>query len=89
MQPKFSEDVVPVTVLKINSASVIRHTAKAHRPVLLTSRGKGIAVLQSLEDYERIQEENEFIKAVLQGEAELKAGKGLSASEVKRRLKLG
>ena len=39
MSIKFSEDVVPFTDLKVNPGRVVKHAAKAHRPVLLTSRG--------------------------------------------------
>jgi prevent-host-death family protein len=59
MQTKFSEDVIPLTALKLNPAKVIRQTAKSHRPILVTSRGKGLAVILSLEDFEKIQEELE------------------------------
>lgn len=59
MQTKFSEDVIPLTALKINPAKVIRQTAKSHRPILVTSRGKGLAVILSLEDFEKLQEELE------------------------------
>ena len=60
---KFSEDVVSLTALKVNPAKVIRQTTKTHRPILITSRGKGIAVIQSVEDFEKIQEELEAIRA--------------------------
>ena len=57
MEVKFSQDVVPVTILKENPAKVIQHVSEAHRPVLLTSRGHGVAVVQSLDDYEKKEEE--------------------------------
>jgi prevent-host-death family protein len=63
MKVKFSEDVVALTALKINPAKVIRQTAKSKRPILVTSRGKGIAVIQSLEEFERTQEELEKLKS--------------------------
>ena len=57
MQPKFSEDVIPLTDLKINPGKIIRQTTETHRPVLLTSRGRGVAIVQSLEEYEAAAEE--------------------------------
>ena len=50
MGTKFSEDVVPLTDLKVNPGRVVRHAAEAHRPVLLTSRGRGRSVCQRLRD---------------------------------------
>ncbi len=49
---KFSEDVVPLTDLKVNPGRIVNQVDKTHRPVLLTSRGRGVAVVQSVRDYE-------------------------------------
>lgn len=38
MTIKFSEDLVPLTDLKVNPGRVVKHMTEAHRPVLLTSR---------------------------------------------------
>lgn len=44
MSTKFSEDVIPLTDLKVNPGRVVKHATAAHRPVLLTSRGRGVIV---------------------------------------------
>ena len=41
MAIKFSEDVVPLTDLKVNPGKVVKHVAKAHRPTLLTVAAAG------------------------------------------------
>ena len=64
---KFSEDVVPLTTLKVNPGKVVQHAAEAHRPVLLTSRGRGVAVVQSVADYEASEDERDFMRAVVAG----------------------
>ncbi len=86
MQTKFSEDVIPLSDLKVNPGKVVNHTKDTHRPVLLTSRGRGVAVVQGLEDYESIKEELAFVKAVTQGLMEIKEGETTDISEVKKRL---
>lgn len=88
MGTKFSEDVVPITDLKINPGRVVKHAAEAHRPVLLTSRGRGIAVVQSVTDYEAAEEERAFMRAVVAGLADLEAGRELSLVDAKARLGL-
>ncbi len=88
MSIKFSEDVVPLTDLKVNPGKVVRHATEAHRPVLLTSRGRGVAVVQSVADYEAAEEEREFMRAVVAGLADLDAGRELSLDEAKARLGL-
>lgn len=88
MATRFSEDVVPVTDLKLNPSRVIRHAARVGRPVLLTRRGRGVAVLQSLDDYELGEDERAFIRAVVDGLADLEAGQEVSLAEAKARLGL-
>lgn len=86
MQPKFSEDVIPLSDLKVNPGKVVNHAKDSHRPILLTSRGRGIAVVQGLEEYEKNEEELSFVKAVAQGLMEIKEGKTLDLDEVKNKL---
>lgn len=74
METKFSEDVIPLSDLKVNPGKVVNHVKDTHRPVLLISRGRGVAVVQGLDDYENSKEELEFVKAVAQGLMEIKEG---------------
>lgn len=89
MAIKFSEDIVPLTDLKTNPGRVVRHVADSRRPVLLTSRGRGVAVVQSVADFEEAEEARAFMRAVVEGLADLEEGRELSLREVKTRLGLG
>lgn len=88
MTIKFSEDVVPLTDLKVNPGKVVKHVAKVHRPTLLTSRGRGVAVVQSIDDFEAAAEERAFMRAVVAGLNELESGQETSLEEAKTRLGL-
>ncbi|MBU2537690.1 MAG: type II toxin-antitoxin system Phd/YefM family antitoxin [Proteobacteria bacterium] len=88
MNTRFSEDIIPLSDLKANPGKVIRHVSEAHRPVLLTSRGRGVAVVQNLLDYEKTEEECSFMRAVVKGMVELEQGHETSLAEVKNRLGL-
>jgi prevent-host-death family protein len=88
MATKFSEDLVPLTDLKVNPGRVVKHVTEVHRPVLLTSRGRGVAVVQAVSDFERAEEEREFMRAVVAGLAELEAGQEVSLDEARARLGL-
>ncbi|MCP4977993.1 MAG: type II toxin-antitoxin system Phd/YefM family antitoxin, partial [Maribacter sp.] len=46
MNTKFSEDVIPLSDLKVNPGKVVNHANDSHRPILVTSRGRGVAVVQ-------------------------------------------
>jgi prevent-host-death family protein len=53
MQPRFSEGVIPLSDLKINPGKVVNHVKDSHRPILVTSRGRGISVVQGFDEYEK------------------------------------
>jgi len=88
MAIKFSEDIVPLSDLKVNPGKVVNHVQDTRRPILVTSRGRGVAVMQSLDEYENLEEERAFMKAVAQGLVEIKEGKELSLADVKKKLKI-
>jgi prevent-host-death family protein len=86
MQIKFSEDVIPLSDLKVNPGKVVNRAKDTHRPILLTSRGRGIAVVQGLDEYEKNEEEREFMKAIAQGLMDIKEGNELELGEAKKKL---
>ena len=86
--PKFSQDVVPLSDLKVNPGKVVRQVDQTRRPVLLTNRGRGVAVVQALSEYEAESEERVFLRDVVKGLLALEAGRELDLEEVKRRLDL-
>lgn len=85
---KFSEDVVPLGDLKVNPGKIVRRVDQSGRPLLVTSHGRGVAVVQALSEYEAAQEEREFMRAVVAGLADIEAGRVVSLEEVKRSLGL-
>jgi prevent-host-death family protein len=86
--PKFSEDVVPLSDVKVNPGRIVQQVGETGRPVLLTSRGRGVAVIQSLADYEADAEERSFLRDVVRGLMDLEEGRELDLAEVKGRLGL-
>lgn len=88
MSIRFSEDVVPLTDLKVNPGRIVKNVTQTHRPTLLTCRGRGVAVMQSITDFEASEEERSFMRAVVAGLDDLESGKELSLKEAKARLGL-
>ena len=85
---KFSEDIVPLSDLKINPGRVVNQVDETHRPVLLTNRGRGVAVVQSLKDYEIEANERAFLRDIVQGLMDLEEGREMNLADVKTRLGL-
>ena len=88
MGTKFSEDIVPITDFKISPGRVVKHATESRRPVLLTSRGRAVEVVQSVSDFEEAEEERAFMRALVTGLADLEAGREVSVTEAKTRLGL-
>ena len=85
---KFSEDIVPLTAMKVNPGRVVHQVAETRRPVLLTSRGRGVAVMQALADFEAESEEREFLRDVVKGLMDLEEGRETDLAAVRQRLGL-
>lgn len=88
MQTRFSEDVIPLSDLKVNPGKVVKQTNETHRPVLLTSRGRGVAVVQGLSEYEAVEEERTFLRAVAKGLMDVREGRTVSLDEARKKLGL-
>ena len=88
MHVKFSEDVVPLSDLKVNPGKIVTRANENNRPILVTSRGRGVAVVQGLEDYEILEEKVAFMQAVAKGLMEAKEGKVTDLTDAKRMLGL-
>ena len=86
---KYSEDIVPISDLKVNPGRIVHQVDKTRRPVLLTSRGRGVAIVQSLKDYEAKAEEQAFLRGIVQGLVDMEEGREIGLAEVKKRFGLG
>ncbi len=58
MQAKFSDAVVPLSELNVNPGKIVNQAVETQRPILLTSGGRGVAVVvvQALAEYEAREE---------------------------------
>lgn len=82
---KYSEDIVPISELKVNPGRIINQVGKTRRPVLVTSRGKGVAIVESLKDYEAKEDEKAFLQSVVRGLMDLEEGREVNLMDVKKR----
>ena len=86
MGTKFCEDPVSLSDLKVDPGRVVKQALDTHRPELVTSHGRSVAVVQSVTDDERTEEERIFMRAVVAGLADLEAGREVSLADAKARL---
>ncbi len=75
-------EIIPISDLRQDTAGVIRRVTASNEPVVITQRGRASAVLVSRERYEHIQHENEILRILAGGDAEVAAGLGRDAEDV-------
>lgn len=81
-QPVFSEDVRPITDFKTRGSQIVEQVARTRRPVLVTRRGRGVAVVVALDEFERMRAEIAFGRAVDEGAAQAQRGEFAGDTEV-------
>jgi len=75
-------EIIPVSDLRKGAASLLKRLREKRGPVVETQRGRAAAVLLSVEEYERREEDLEILRLLAQGEKEIAAGVGHSLSDV-------
>jgi prevent-host-death family protein len=75
-------EIVPVTDLRQDAAAVLKRLRTGAGPLVVTQRGRAVAVLQTVDAYERSQQERELLRLLAAGEKEVSAGKGHSLASV-------
>ena len=75
-------EIVPISDLRQDAASVFKKLQKSRDPLVVTQRGRAVAVIQSIEAYEKSEYERELLKVLVQGEKEIEEGEGNTAANV-------
>lgn len=74
--------IVPVSDLRQRAASLLGRVKEGRQPVVITQRGRAVAILLSLEEYERGEHERALLRSIAQGETEIAAGRGYDLDDV-------
>ena len=75
-------DIVPVTDLRQDAATVFKKLQGSVDPLVVTQRGRAIAVLQSIDAYEKSEHERELLRLLATGEKEIATGEGYTLASV-------
>lgn len=74
--------IIPVTDLRQDAAKVLRHVKESKEPTVITQRGRAAAVILSLEEFERAENERQILMLLAKGESEIEEGVGYSVEDV-------
>ena len=69
-------EIVPVSDLRQDAASVLKRVRKSGDPVFITQRGRASAVILSIDAFKRGEYERRLLHALARGDKEVAAGLG-------------
>ncbi len=79
---KLSQSIKPISYFKAHAAEIIKELNRDHGTMIITQNGEAKAVIQDIEEYERIQEALALLKMITQGQKDIEAGKTIPADKV-------
>lgn len=80
------QSIKPISFFKAHAADVIKELNDTHGTMIITQHGEAKAIIQDIDEYERIQEALALLKMLAQGHKELEEGKTIPANEVFKEL---
>ena len=75
-------EIIPITDLRQDSSAVLKRLRSSRQPVIITQRGRAAAVMLSVEEYERSEDERQILRLLARGEKEIAAGEGHDLNSV-------
>jgi len=83
---RVDEDIRPLSDFRAGIASFAKQINETHRPMVLTQRGRGVAVLVGVQEYQKMQQRLELLEDIYRAEAQIEAGEGVPHAEAKNQL---
>jgi antitoxin YefM len=80
------QDIRPLSEFRANAAAFVQHVRQTRRPLVLTRRGRGAAVLLDIAEYERFVERAELLEDIATAEEQVAAGEGIEHEEAKEQI---
>ncbi|MCS0352894.1 type II toxin-antitoxin system Phd/YefM family antitoxin [Vibrio ordalii] len=79
----FDQDIQPLSEFRAGVTSFIKQINETRRPLVITQRGKGVAVVLDVAEYEAMQEKIELLEEMRTAEAQLASGLGISNEDAR------
>jgi prevent-host-death family protein len=79
----FDKDIQPLSEFRAGVTSFIKQINETRRPLVITQRGKGVAVVLDVAEYEAMQEKIELLEEMRTAESQLASGLGVSNEDAR------
>jgi prevent-host-death family protein len=87
MQPlKLDEDIRPLSEFRSGVASFIKQVNDTRRPLVLTQRGRGVAVVVDIHEFEAMRERLETLEDIEVSRAQFAKSEGVPHDEARTRV---
>jgi len=83
---RLTDDIRPLSDFRAEAAKCIKHVHNTRRPLVITQRGKGVAVLLDINEYEALREKIELLQDIYKAEREIESGKTTSHKKTKENI---
>lgn len=83
---RVDEDIRPLSEFRAEVATFIKQIHDTRRPMVLTQRGRGVAVLVGVHEYQRMQERLELLEEIYKAEEQIASGAGIGHEDAKARI---
>lgn len=83
---RVDEDIRPLSEFRAGMATFISQLQSNRRPMVLTQRGRGVAVLMDVYEYEKMQERLEILEEVYKAQEQIASGGGVAHEDAKTRI---
>lgn len=80
------QDIQPLSEFRSGVTSFIKQINETRRPLLITQRGKGVAVMLDVAEYEAMQEKIELLEEIRTAESQFAEGLGISNQEARKQI---
>ena len=75
-------NLIPITDLRQDAASVLKRVQNTKEPVIITQRGRAAAVMMSTDAYEKAEYDRQLLRLLARGDKEIAVGKGYDLETV-------
>jgi len=86
---RVDEDIRPLSEFRAGVATFVKQLHENRRPMVLTQRGRGVAVLVDVHEYEKMQERLEILEEVYKAEEQIASGDGIAHEDARIRVLSG
>lgn len=70
---RLTDDIKPLSSFRAEATTCIKHIHNTRRPMVITQRGKGVAVLLDINEYETLQEKIEVLQDIYKADSQIES----------------